>query len=96
MIGGVGFPGLSITLLLVAQESKGIVEMSATGININKKQMDLCGGQLSINQAARPLMANMAQVGPGETFSWSPPGQTVTAPPLSLWPFPSRPRLFSS
>lgn len=39
--------------------------MSPTGININKKQMDLCRGQLSINQATRPLTANMAQVGAG-------------------------------
>lgn len=43
--------------------------------------MDLCRGQLSINQAARPLRANTAQVGLGETFSWPPPDPTP--PPLA-------------
>lgn len=42
--------------------------------------MDLRGGQLSINQATRPLMANTAQVGPGETFSWPPLGRTGSPP----------------
>lgn len=62
----------------------GAVEMSPAGININKKQMDLRGGQLSINQTARPLMANTTQVGPCETFSWPPPGRTSLLYPHSL------------
>lgn len=48
--------------------------MSPAGININKKQMNLRRGLLSINQAARPLMANTVQLGQGQTFSWPPPG----------------------
>ena len=34
----------------MAQRSEGTVEMSPVGININKKQMDLRGSQLVINQ----------------------------------------------
>lgn len=59
--------------------------MSPAGININKKQMNLRGGLLSINPATRPLMANTVQVGRGETFSWPPPGLIV--PPLPPPPF---------
>lgn len=62
----------------------GAVEMSPAGININKKQMDLRGGQLSINQTARPLKANTTQVGPCETFSWPPPGRISLLYPHSL------------
>ena len=58
----------SFCLAPLVQGNEGTVEVSPAGININKKQMDLCGGQLSINQTARPLMANMAQVGREETF----------------------------
>lgn len=65
----------------VAPGSKGTVEMSPTGININKKQMNLRRGLLSINQAARPLTANTVQVGPGQTFSWPPPGLIPRRPP---------------
>lgn len=55
--------------------------MSLSGININKKQMNLLGGgQLSINQGTRPLTANTAQVGWGETFSWPP--SALISPPL--------------
>lgn len=60
--------------------------MLPSGININKKQMKLCGVQLPINQAPRPLMANTAQVGRGKTFSWPPPGLISQPPFLALPP----------
>lgn len=80
------FPEPSIALLLLGScgpGKRGDDEMSLSGININKKQMNLRaggGGQLSINQGTRPLMANTAQVGWGETFSWPPPA--LISPPL--------------
>lgn len=90
---GKEFPEPSIALLL-GSRGPGKREDSwnvTAGININKKQMDLRGGQLSINQAARPLTANTAQVGPSETFSWPPPGRT---PPSSAHPaLAPRPRV---
>lgn len=88
----VGFPepASHSCLAPVAQGSAGTVEMSPARININKKQMNLLGGLLSINQAARPLMANTVQVGRGETFSWPPPGLNPTPLRLLLGPFLSR------
>lgn len=79
-----GLPEPSIALLLLGScgpGKRGEDEMSLSGININKKQMNLLGGgQLSINQGTRPLMANTAQVGWGETFSWPP--SALISPPL--------------
>lgn len=91
-IGEVGFPEPAphSCLAPVAPGSMRTVEMSPTGININKKQMNLRRGLLSINQAARPLTANTVQVGPGQTFSWPPPGLTAAPPPP-----PPTPRPFS-
>lgn len=59
--------------------------MSLVGININTKANGRVQSQLSINQAARPLTANMAQVGLGKTFSGLLPGRAPPpAPSLDL------------
>lgn len=85
--GEVRFPRPNTALLLLGSlgpGKQGTVEMSPAGININKKQMDLHGGQLSINQTARPLTANTTQVGPCKTFSWPPSGRTSLPHPYPL------------
>lgn len=82
-------PASHSCLAPLVQGSEGTVEVSPAGININKKQMDLCGGQLSINQTARPLMANMAQVGLHGDFSHG--HLLARLPPLTPHPCPSPP-----
>lgn len=58
--------------------------MSPVGININTKANGRMQSRLSINQATRPLTANMAQVGLGKTFSGPLPGRMPPPSALSL------------
>lgn len=80
----------SFCLAPLIQGNEGTVEVSPAGININKKQMDLCGGQLSINQTQGHLRQTWPRLAEERLFSWLPSGQTATPspPPLpfSRWP----------
>lgn len=82
-IGEVRFQGPRIALLPSsrAQGGKGTLEMSPSGININKKQMDLCGASYQStrpqghSQQTRPRLGRtrLSQATSGQNTSLSPP-----------------------